>query len=103
VCFLDGTICPPTHLSSPQLDAAAADAAIQALHESELQGRPLKVTEAAERGTAPPRGPRPEVFIRPGFQRLYVGNLNFRTTAADLGKHFQQYGAVQVSESDMMT
>lgn len=95
---LDGTICPPTFLSPSQLDAAAADAAIQALNESELQGRPINVKEAQERGTLPQRGPRPEVFVRPGFQRLYVGNLNFRTTAADLGKHFQQYGAVQVSD-----
>lgn len=42
------------------------------------------------------REPRAAVVVRPGFTRLYVGNLNFRTTAADLGKHFQQFGAVQV-------
>jgi hypothetical protein len=24
--------------------------------------------------------PRPKMFVRPGFKRLYVGNLNFRTT-----------------------
>jgi RNA recognition motif-containing protein len=44
------------------------------------------------------RSPRPEMFVRPGFKRLYVGNLNFRTTAADLGQHFQQFGAVQVGK-----
>ncbi len=65
-----------------------------------LQVKPAEPKEAREaRGEySAPRAPRQrrEVLVRPGFTRLYVGNLNFRTTAADLGRHFQQFGAVQV-------
>lgn len=85
-----------------ELEAAAAEAAIKEMDQSEIQGRPIHVKVAEAMGTRPrdpraarERRPRGDVFVRPGFMRLYVGNLSWRTTAADLGRHFQQFGAVQ--------
>jgi RNA recognition motif-containing protein len=93
----------PQRVLPPQLEAAAAEAAIKEMDQSEIQGRPIHVKVAEAMGTRPrdpraarERRPRGDVFVRPGFMRLYVGNLSWRTTAADLGRHFQQFGAVQV-------
>ena len=78
---------------------ASAQAAIEKMDNTELDGRTIRVNESRPKGSgATPRGPggaggfnvqgREEV-------KLYVGNLSFNTVEADIRREFEKFGTVK--------
>jgi len=75
-------------------DADATAAAISALNESDFNGSTIYVSESlpkdqVEKKSARKRAPRNEEGTK-----IYVGNLNFETTAEALENAFKEYGNV---------
>jgi len=76
-------------------DADAAKAAIEAINETELGGRTIFASESLPKGDkgAEKKGPkRPRQS--PTGMKMYVGNLDFDTSAATIKSAFEVYGAV---------
>ena len=105
-CGRDGRSrgCGVVEFDSPQ----ASLTAIARLNETELDGRQIFVREDRETPkpagrVAPPKsnGPRPSAAVAgavvggvPNGRRLFVGNLAWATTDADLQAHMEQGGGV---------
>jgi len=70
-----------------EMGSEEAEKAIMQLNRAELNGHPLSVTEARPRPEASPAGGPPPV-------RLFVGNLPYEATAAELREFFSPVGLV---------
>src|SRR5689334_17945880 len=70
-----------------ELESEAAAHAITQLHQTEFQGRPLSVSEARDR-------PYPSAAQGDPPSRLFVGNLPYETTVAELKEWFSTVGLV---------
>ena len=70
-------------------DEESAKKAISELHGRDFMGRPLKVSIAKEREIKP--GVRESRYI-PGTKTLYVGNLPYEISTADITKFFSGVG-----------
>ena len=70
-----------------EMGSEEAERAIMQLNRAELNGHPLSVTEARPRPEASPAGSLPPV-------RLFVGNLPYEATAAELREFFSPAGLV---------
>jgi len=70
-----------------ELESAAADHAITQLHQTEFHGLTLSVSEARER-------PHPSAAQGVPPSRLFVGNLPYETTVAELKELFSTVGLV---------
>jgi len=68
-----------------EMESEAAARAITQLHHTALHGRPLSVTEARPQGSTEGR---------PSPSRLFVSNLPYETTAAELKDFFSSIGPV---------
>ena len=68
-----------------EMESEAAARAITQLHRTDLHGRPLSVTEARPQGSTEGRPPP---------SRLFVNNLPYETTAAELKDLFSSVGPV---------
>jgi RNA recognition motif-containing protein len=78
---------------------AAAEAAIEKMDNTELDGRTIRVNESRPKGSsAGPRGPGGSGgFNVQGREdvKLYVGNLSFDTQEADIRREFEKFGTIK--------